>query len=41
LPLFFVYHVKLTVRELIIQEIAQLELESVTILEEGQELELS
>ncbi len=40
LPLF-VYHMKPTVRELIIQEIAQLELESVTILQEGQELELS
>ena len=39
LPIF-VYHMKPTVRELIIQEIAQLELESVTILEEGQELEL-
>ena len=39
LPLY-VYHMKPTVREAIIQEIAQLEIEKVTILEEGQEIEL-
>lgn len=39
LPLY-VYHMKPTVREAIIQEIAQLEIERVTVLEEGQEIEL-
>ena len=39
LPLF-VYHMKPTVREKIIQEIHQLGIERVTILEEGQEIEL-
>jgi len=39
LPLF-IYHMKPTVREAIIQEIAKLDIEKVTILEEGQEIEL-
>ena len=39
LPLY-VYHMKPTVREAILQEIAQLEIEKLTVLEEGQELEL-
>ncbi len=39
LPLY-VYHMKPTVREAIIQEIIQLEIENVTVLEEGQEIEL-
>ena len=39
LPLY-VYHMKPTVREAIIQEIALLDIERVTVLEEGQELEL-
>jgi len=39
LPLY-VYHMKPAVREAIIQEIAQLEIERVTVLEEGQEIEL-
>jgi cAMP phosphodiesterase len=39
LPLY-VYHMKPTVREAILHEIAQLEIERVTILEEGQEIEL-
>jgi len=39
LPLY-VYHMKPTVREAILQEIAQLEIERVTVLEEGQEVEL-
>jgi cAMP phosphodiesterase len=39
LPLY-VYHMKPTVREAIIQEIAQLEIARVTVLEEGQEIEL-
>ena len=39
LPLY-VYHMKPTVREAILQEIAQLDIERVTVLEEGQEIEL-
>jgi len=39
LPLY-VYHMKPTVREAIIQEIAQLDIAHVTVLEEGQEIEL-
>lgn len=39
LPLY-VYHMKPTVREVILQEIAQLDIERVTVLEEGQEIEL-
>lgn len=39
LPLY-VYHMKPTVREIIIQEIARLGIEQVTILEEGQEITL-
>jgi cAMP phosphodiesterase len=39
LPLY-VYHMKPTVREAIIQEIAQLGIEQVTVLEEGQEITL-
>ncbi|MDX2348059.1 MAG: MBL fold metallo-hydrolase [Nitrospirota bacterium] len=39
LPLY-VYHMKPTVREAILQEIAQLDIERVTVLEEGQEKEL-
>jgi cAMP phosphodiesterase len=39
LPLF-IYHMKPTVREAIIQEIAKLGIENVTVLEEGQEIEL-
>ena len=39
LPLY-VYHMKPTVREAIIQEIALLDIERVTVLEEGQEIEL-
>ncbi|MEX2492788.1 MAG: 3',5'-cyclic-nucleotide phosphodiesterase [Nitrospirales bacterium] len=36
----FVYHMKPTVRDQIIQEVAQLDIKRVTILEEGQEIEL-
>lgn len=39
LPLY-VYHMKPTVREAIIQEIARLDIAKVTVLEEGQEIEL-
>jgi len=39
LPLY-VYHMKPTVREAIFQEISQLDIERVTVLEEGQEIEL-
>ncbi len=39
LPLF-VYHMKPIVREAILQEIAQLDIETITVLEEGQEIEL-
>ncbi len=39
LPLYL-YHMKPTVRETIIQEIAKLDIERVTVLEEGQEIEL-
>ncbi len=36
----FVYHMKPTVRAKILQEIAQLEIEKITVLEEGQEIHL-
>ena len=39
LPLY-VYHMKPTVRETILQEIAQLDIEKVTVLNDGQEIEL-